>query len=528
VKNALFVTLGCRLNQLETEGIAQGFREAGWQVSFGATGEFAAPPGSADGVPGRAEDGPAENPPVTHPPDLCVVNTCTVTSKAEQKVRRAIRDLLRRYPDADVAVTGCYAVVEGAALSVLDERVRVVPRKEALLPALDGPGGFFPFTAECGAHSRSLLKVQDGCDGHCTYCRIRLARGPSRSLGAKEVLKRLRLLEAAGHREAVLTGVNLGAWAGALPRGSPPGITGLIGYLLAGTRTIALRISSLHPTTVTEAFAAVVSHPRVRPHFHLSVQSGSSAILAAMGRPYPAEVTLEAVERLRAAKGAPFIAGGPRGASPGETGAACVTGEPVAPFITGGPSGASPGGTGAACGIGEPVEPFIAADIIAGFPGETSADFAATLALCRAARFAWVHCFPFSPRPGTAAAVLPGALPQRITGERVRTLTDYATAAKLAYVSAFQGRTLPAIVEHNLPRAVTANFLHVTLDPPAPAELAGQEVGVRIREPQHGGETDCQASLQSNRLSASLQANSERVQTTGGAWANNAHNLIFF
>jgi threonylcarbamoyladenosine tRNA methylthiotransferase MtaB len=477
VKSALFVTLGCRLNQLETEGIAQAYREAGWQVSFGATGEFAAPPDSAEWVPGDVEDGLAGNSPVTHPPDLCVVNTCTVTSKAEQKVRRAIRDLLRRYPEATVAVTGCYAVVEGVALSALDARVRVVPQKEALLPALDewgqvvprdeallplldegmqvvpqkeallpaldGPGGFFPFTAEFGAHSRSLLKVQDGCDGHCTYCRIRLARGPSRSLGTAEVLRRLRLLEAAGHREAVLTGVNLGAWAGGGPPG-PPDLTGLIGYLLAGTSTIALRISSLHPTTITEAFAAVVSHPRVRPHFHLSVQSGSDAILAAMGRSYDAAATLEAVERLRGAKEAPFIG----------------------------------------------------CDMIVGFPGETSADFAATLALCRAARFAWVHCFPFSPRPGTAAASLPGALPQRITGERARTLTSLAEAAKLAYVSAFQGRTLPAIVEHHLRRAVTANFLHVTLDPPAPPELAGQEVNVSIVEPlgpQHGEEGETEA-----------------------------------
>jgi threonylcarbamoyladenosine tRNA methylthiotransferase MtaB len=483
-----------------------------------------------------------------------VVNTCTVTSKAEQKVRRAIRDLLRRYPAADVVVTGCAAVVEGAALSALDARVRVVPQKEALLPALDarvrvvpqkeallpaldarvrvvprkeallpaleGGGGFFPFTAEFGAHSRSLLKVQDGCDGHCTYCRIRVARGPSRSLGAEEVLRRLRLLEAAGHREAVLTGVNLGAWAG--DGHGPSGIGGLIGYLLGGTSTIALRISSLHPTTVTEEFAALVRHPRVRPHFHLSVQSGSDAILAAMGRPYTAAATLEAVDRLRRAKAAPYTNSGQyTDGSPGETAAAGASPEPVerlrgakaAPYTSEGRNAASPGETLAAGASLEAVAPFIAADIIVGFPGETDADFAATLALCRDARFAWVHCFPFSPRPGTAAAALPGALPQRPTRERVRTLTSLAEAGKLAYVSAFQGRTLPAIVEHRLRRAVTANFLHVTLDPPAPPELAGQEVTVSIRDPAAIAKRVC-------------EANSERVQTTGGAGETEARGQI--
>ncbi|MDR3312802.1 MAG: radical SAM protein [Spirochaetaceae bacterium] len=388
---ARLVTIGCRLNQLETEGMARKYADAGFQICM-------------EGGPGDAAH-----------TSVCVVNTCTVTSKAEQKTRRIIRALLREYPHAEVLVTGCYAVLDSDALCAMDPRIRIVP-KAALTPAAP-PTSFF-------AHSRPSVKIQDGCDMHCTYCRIRLARGAALSLGAEAVVEQVRRLEDAGHREVTLTGVNLGGYRGDLA-GRAVGLTELLALILLRTEHIAVRLSSLHPTVIDGDFCAVVSHPRVRPHFHLSVQSGSDPILRAMGRPYDATRAKDAVDLLRAAKPAPFIA----------------------------------------------------CDMITGFPGETEADFENTLALCRACAFAWIHGFPFSPRPGTAAAAMKPAIPQSIAGRRVRSLTELAVTGKIAYIESFAGKELSAVIERGTSaervRGVTANFIHL--------ELPAAEIPVELR-----------------------------------------------
>lgn len=441
-----FHTLGCKLNQLETESIArafaeEGFRVVGWQ----------------------------------EPADIYVVNTCTVTSKAEQKARREIRKALRERPHACLIATGCYAQLDPASIAAIaDElepalgrieagRLAVVSLdlKAALLdlPAhlaasactsADLPRAIAAWSAGEGAspsaaaadrfrfdaddfsfHSRASLKIQDGCDASCAYCRVRLARGRSVSLASGEALSRLRRLEAAGYAEAVLTGINLNRY-----RDGDLRFSGLLRYLLDGTERIALRISSTEPEGVDDEFAEVASHPRVRPHFHLSVQSLSDPVLARMRRGYRAADVLRAADLLRGAK----------------------------------------------------KDPFLACDMIAGFPGETDADFSATLDLCRRIGFAWIHAFTFSPRPGTEAASMDGKVPERVAVERTAALNALAKEGKAAYAARQAGSEVEAVVETvpgNRSRgcvALSGNYLKLAVGN-APSELRpGDALRCRVRD----------------------------------------------
>ncbi|EPF32445.1 MiaB-like tRNA modifying enzyme [Treponema maltophilum ATCC 51939] len=501
-----FETLGCKLNQIESEGAARAFADRGFDCRM--AGVAASSPVDTDTV-------------------LCIVNTCTVTAKAEQKCRRMIRLLLEKYPASAILVTGCYAQLDGSLLLAMDDRIAVLggKSKDALvkLPAFltsfidrrtdsQSPAGIqaentaqnvsFPLALADGLrrlyaqsfedaresdeagktqrlkpvfaksapapvqtagaafalstdtflqHSRPSLKIQDGCDSRCSYCRICLARGSSVSLDPETVLSRVLQLEKMGHREVVLTGVNLGQYGFS-------GITGLLGFLLDNTKAISLRLSSLHPQIVDEKLCAVLAHERVRPHFHLSVQSGSDAVLSAMKRPYRSQSVYTAVENLRRIK----------------------------------------------------KKPFIACDIIAGFPGETQADFNETLELCRTCEFSWIHAFPFSPRPGTEAFSMKNAVPASEVKNRIRELSNLALAQKKAYIESCVGKDFKAVVEKyriGQLRAVTENFLHVQIQngarEPAPASkyenLGGQEVFLRIdavhESGLHGEECEAFASF---------------------------------
>jgi threonylcarbamoyladenosine tRNA methylthiotransferase MtaB len=233
-------------------------------------------------------------------------------------------------------------------------------------------------------HSRASLKIQDGCDNSCSYCRVRLARGKSVSLSADEIARRLVELEKRGYSEAVLTGINVSRYMDSSGIDFPE----LLRMLLSETGRISLRISSTEPDGVNERFAEIVSHERVRPHFHLSVQSGSDSVLRRMRRRYASAHVSRAAALLREAKG----------------------------------------------------DPFLACDIIAGFPGETDADFQATYDLCRRIGFAWIHAFPFSPRPGTEAASLVPKVPERTTSGRVERLTLLAKDGRLGYLRRWIGK----------------------------------------------------------------------------------------
>jgi threonylcarbamoyladenosine tRNA methylthiotransferase MtaB len=412
-------TIGCKLNQLESEALADAFRGEGFPVVpwEGTEGRNSAgvPPDLAD--PGALE-GPAEQ------ARLLVVNTCTVTSMAEQKARRLIRGALRK--GAWVLVTGCYAQLNRAELEALGEasgRLFVIPgdKKSALLdlprflrsrpespggnsPALirdwfpgtgDDPKGPFRFVPEnFSSHSRAFLKIQDGCGRRCSYCRVRLARGESLSLPPEEVLRRLRTLEARGCAEAVLTGVNICQYKSAKNPPSP-GLGALLRLLLEGTEWIRLRLSSLEPEDIDGELLESLKSGRLRPHFHLSIQSGSGRVLRRMGRNYEPEQAAWAVSRLRELKG----------------------------------------------------DPFLACDIITGFPGEEEGDFLETLEFCERMDFAWIHSFPYSPRPGTAAWAFSGQVPQREAAARSARLLNLARQGRRNYVRRWAGKELELVLE---------------------------------------------------------------------------------
>jgi threonylcarbamoyladenosine tRNA methylthiotransferase MtaB len=381
---ALFFTFGCRLNQLETESIAAAFHTAGFSIKNGGVDSCA---------------------------DIVIVNTCTVTSKAEQKARRFIRSLLKN-TGSPVVVTGCYAKLNVSEINALDtgpeKRLYVVQDKSRLLelPCFllnnhcrlenffslntkkENSFCFFPERFEF--HSRAFIKIEDGCDNACSYCRVRLARGKSRSLGAADALERLRDLEAAGVAEVTLTGVNISQY-----RHEGMDLGAFISFLLKGTNRIALRLSSLEPDIFSAVFFSAVQDSRVRPYFHLSVQSSSAGILKKMGRNYTRETLFRTITSLRKIRD----------------------------------------------------DPFISCDIIAGFPGERAQYFEETYSFCSDVDFAWIHAFPFSPRPGTPAYNLDEKISERETGVRVARLFELAAAGKKRYISRWLGKNVFAVTE---------------------------------------------------------------------------------
>lgn len=429
-----FETLGCRVNQIESESAARAFLDNGFSV------ETSSP---------------------SHNTILCIVNTCTVTSKAEQKARRIIRLLNEKCTKACILVTGCYAELDKSEIISLGQNILVLPgtQKDNLLflaqklPYLlqkhqnnpvnavkdflishncekSGKTTFALSTDTFVAHSRSSVKIQDGCNNNCTFCRIHLARGKSISLDAKEVLNRVKKLEKIGQKEVVLTGINLSQYYGKFNE-TFLNLSSLLKFLLENTKEINFRLSSLYPQTITEEFCNIIKNERIRPHFHLSAQSGSDKILKLMARPYLSTDIIKAVENLRKVKNYAFIA----------------------------------------------------CDIIVGFAGETEEDFLQTLELCKKCNFSDIHVFPFSPRPGTEGAKMKPKIPQNITKERVKTLNFLANEQKNHFIDAMQGKIFKAIIEKrksSIIRAVTENFLHVHITNLKNSEYYSGEVLVKI------------------------------------------------
>jgi threonylcarbamoyladenosine tRNA methylthiotransferase MtaB len=448
---ASFYTFGCKLNQYETEALASSFRSRGFSV--GAAGAEQ-PSGSGFGAAEPSTAEPAA--------DIYIINTCTVTSKSEQKARRLIRGLSRRHPDSLLVVTGCYAQMGAGEIAELGENILVVPQeaKDRLLEAPEllvqaggapgknkvlleahlrssaapGPaaGGSFRYrVADFSFHSRAFLKIQDGCDGSCAYCRVPLARGGAVSAAPETLLERLQAFERAGYRELVLTGVNISAY-----RSGPTGLRELLAQFLKRSRNLRLRLSSLEPETVTDELAEILADRRICAHFHLPVQSGSDAMLAGMRRRYRAGQVVLAVERLRRAKS----------------------------------------------------EAFLAADVITGFPGETEADFGRTRALVENLRFSRLHVFPFSPRPGTAAEKMGGRVPERIRDDRARELRSLSSRLYRDYAGLWRGREVEVVLEKEHQghwRGVSGNYLKVELSgstvPTAQADRGVLRPGLLVR-----------------------------------------------
>jgi threonylcarbamoyladenosine tRNA methylthiotransferase MtaB len=309
------VTLGCKVNHYEGQRIRQGLIHAGHSEQ----------PFSEPGA------------------DVYIINTCTITHKADADGRRLIRRALSS--GCRVIVTGCQAVVYPDDIRKVSREVDVV-RPENLSQVLDID---LPrFISGFGSQNRAFVKVQQGCDRYCTYCIVPMARGTPVSRPWQDVVTEVRALVAGGYHEVVLTGINIGLYEG--------GLTRLIRKILHHTAIARVRVSSVEPWTVEDSLIDLAAlDPRVCSHLHLSLQHGSDRVLKAMGRPYTAASVRSLVARIR----------------------------DTSPSMA------------------------IGADIIAGFPGEDEGDFEETYALIEGMDIAYLHVFTFSARPGTAAASLP-------------------------------------------------------------------------------------------------------------------------
>ena len=356
------LTLGCKINQYETQAIVEALL---------AQGRIAV-------------DDPARA-------GLILVNSCAVTATAVSDLRQAVRRLHRANPGAEILVTGCAAQILGQELASLPGVVRVLPqeRKAELLGCEPATHGWQPYAISDYGRARPVLKVQDGCSHRCTYCVVPLARGRSVSREPEEVLEEAERLLVAGFRELILSGVNLRQY-GADLAGTPDfwDLLALLDRELAPRWAgwARLRLSSLEPGQLGDKALETLAGSRlVCPHLHLSLQSGDSGVLQAMGRGhYRPEQALEFAGRLQAAW-------------------------PV-------------------FGLG--------ADLLVGFPGESAAQFENTLSLARDLPLSYAHVFPYSPRPGTAAAAMSGQVSQEEKKSRAARLRAVSTAKKRAFLKA--------------------------------------------------------------------------------------------
>jgi len=330
------------------------------------------------------------------------VNTCAVTGNAVADSRKKIRHALRAGTQQVIA-TGCWATLSPMDTAALSDAVQVVINEEKNslvadflgLPADEFHTGMIARRPLPGAHSRTraFIKVQDGCDNHCTFCVTRLARGASSSVPMDEVLADIRAAQAGGTREVVLTGVNIQAWGLDLP--GKPGLGDLLGILLADTNVPRLRLSSLEPWELEEDFFEVWRNSRMCQHLHLPLQSGSAGTLKRMVRKTTPENFRALVARARS----------------------------VCPQIA------------------------ITTDIITGFPGETDEEFAETLEFVRAMNFAAGHVFTFSARPGTAAARMKDQVPMKVRKARNAALREVLAESARAYREQFLGKVVSVLWE---------------------------------------------------------------------------------
>ncbi len=371
---ASVLTLGCKLNLADSEEIAHGLRASGYHVL----------------------DRLCEA-------DAYVINTCSVTHVADAKSRKLIRSVRRLSPSARVTVTGCFPQSAGfdAATALGADFVagtRDADKRDlvAFLAGETAPGPI-PSRAATPLHTRAFVKAQEGCNDVCAFCIVPRTRGREESRTVAQVAAEVDRAIEAGAREVVITGTQLGAWGRDLDPPRRP--HQLIAGILEQTEVTRVRFSSLQPQDISPELLALWHDPRLAPHFHLALQSGSESTLRAMRRRYTAAQFVDAAARIRAAV----------------PGAAITT------------------------------------DVIAGFPGETDDDFEATLALCREVGFARLHCFPYSQRSRTTAARLPGQLPPRVKQERMARLLALGEELSLAFRREHAGTVRPVLWESERP-----------------------------------------------------------------------------
>jgi threonylcarbamoyladenosine tRNA methylthiotransferase MtaB len=412
-------TLGCRLNQSETAALAAAFTRRGYRiVPFGTAA------------------------------DVVVINSCSVTTQSESECRRLIRGVVRRFPETFIAVTGCYAQLGSDTLQRIpgvdlvvgtEDKPRLVElldrqgarrKRDGARVVLRRPGRAVFTHADVGLYvtqTRANLKIQDGCDVGCSFCVIPRTRGRARSRAFHDVLKEARTFIARGHREIVVTGVNLGSYDEGSRR-----FADLLRALDALPGLERLRISSIEPSTLTEEVLRIVADsPRVCRHLHVPVQSGNERVLRAMHRPYRAVDAERLFERART----------------------------LVPDLA------------------------LGTDVMVGFPGEDDSAFRCTRELVTRHDLAYLHVFSWSPRPGTRANRLADPLPRGVVRERSQRLHEVDRRLRRTFGARFLGRELQVLFEERKPDGIwvglTDNYVRVGVDTPR-TDLENQIATVQL------------------------------------------------
>jgi len=404
-------TLGCKVNQYESDAIAQRLKNLGY-VTVGS------------------ED----------PADLCIINTCTVTQKASMQSRQAVRQFIRSNPQAQIVVTGCYAQTEPDELKKINGVHHIIghgdkhnipdivlsPPKNLPSPALIRQNilheQYFkqiPVTV-FGSRTRPFLKIQDGCDTFCTYCIVPYARGRSRSMPFESVLKNIHCLKQAGFHEVVLTGVHLGAYG--LDLSPQTSLTALLDHIRISNAMDRVRLSSIEPHELTQTIIELIAKTEIFcDHFHIPLQSGDDRILESMHRPYTSSLFRNLIVKIK----------------------------------------------------DQVPDPAIGVDILIGFPGETEKAFENTYSLIETLPVTYLHVFPFSSRPGTPASRYPQKVPQKTIKTRCEKMRRLGNEKKRIFYETFMEKTVEILIESKrdnatgLLKGITSNYI--------PVHIAGKD-----------------------------------------------------
>ena len=417
-----FYTLGCKVNQYETQALEQLVTQRGHSLV-----------------------------PFEETADAYVINTCTVTAVSDKKSRQVIRRARKAAPDAVIAVCGCYPQthpddVEKLGVDLIagtGDRTGFVDllerewRDRQPITALDDAfqrRTFEPLPAGgLEGRTRAMLKMEDGCVNFCSYCIIPYARGRVRSLPLADCVRQARELEAAGYREIVLTGIEISSWGQDL-EGKPELIEAIEAICQGLSPDTRVRLGSLEPRTITPDFCRrAAALPNLCPHFHLSMQSGCDTVLARMNRKYDSNRYYESVKFLHEVYD----------------------------------------------------RPAVTTDLIVGFPGETEEEFQQTLDFIQKCAFSAMHIFPYSKRPGTPAAKLPGQVLNAVKEERAHRAAQIARTMQDAYLDSWVGETVPVLFEEErdgLWRGHTTRYCEVTVQSAQPLHNQLRQVRLTGRD----------------------------------------------
>lgn len=416
-------SIGCRLNQSEIETMGRQLMAQGHQLVSDAA--------VADKV---------------------IINTCAVTSQAARDARNQTRRIQRHNQGTEIFLTGCYATIAPAELEKLDGAVRVVANKDKThlvqmldpqipdnLPAFDRDPIMREFLVGQSGNTRAFVKVQDGCNNRCTFCVTTIARGPGQSRRLADIIGEIQAMSAAGYQETVLTGVHLGSYGQDIdPQAS---LRDLVKAILRHTDIPRLRLSSLEPWDLAPDFFSLWESPRLLPHLHMPLQSGSDNILRLMARRTSRRAFRQLVASAR----------------------------DQIPDLN------------------------LSTDMILGFPGETEYDFDQSLDYVREIGFSRLHAFTYSPRPGTAAAKMPGQIQNALKKERTRHMIELGKTLSLAFHRRYNGQTRPVLWESNIGanrngllwRGYSDNYIRVTAA--GPVNMFNSVTPTRLHKAQADG-----------------------------------------